>query len=86
MVTFSELCPLTVYSCSIFAFTVAAGPTSPAINVSTAKSGIASIYHTVSYSATKCCTKLFRDIQYKGALLKLIIRLAIVICLYCDQI
>ena len=60
MVTFSELCPLTVYSCSIFAFTVAAGPISPAINVSTAKSGIASIYHTVSYSATKWCSK-FKD-------------------------
>ena len=48
MVTFSELCPFTVYSCNIFAFTVAAGPTSPAINVQTAKSGIASIYHTVT--------------------------------------
>ena len=80
MVTFSELCPLTVYSCSIFAFTVAAGPISPAINVSTAKSGIASIYHTVSYSATEWCSK-FKDMQYKGALIKLIIRLVG----YCNQ-
>ena len=44
MVTFSELCPLTVYSCSIFAFTVAPGSTSLAIDIRTAKSGIANIY------------------------------------------
>ena len=48
MVTFSELRSFIVYSCSIFAFTVAPGSTSLAIDVRTAKSGIASIYHTVS--------------------------------------
>ena len=51
MVTFSELCPFTVYNCNIFAFTVAAGPRSPAIDVRTAISGIASIYRTVT---TQC--------------------------------
>ena len=73
MVTFSGLCPLTVYSCNIFAFTVAPGPTSyPVIDVTTSESGNASINHTVTISAAiKNC--LIIIIIYSSAL---IIRLA----------
>ena len=54
MITFSGLCPLTVYSCNIFAVTVASGPTSdPAIDVTTSELGNASINHIAIISATK---------------------------------